>query len=91
MGMVAQRRASPIPQGVCRLHCPRTRIDFIKKDGGVVETKTGGSRLRPNQEKLRDDIQAGREVTPVGKNAEGAGLRPGVPTTLPSFDEDRPF
>ena len=60
----------------------RTRTDFVTRDRGVVETKTGQSELRPGQQKLHDDINSGRPVTPVGQNAANAGLTPGEPTTL---------
>lgn len=68
----------------------RTRADFVTKDKGVVETKTGGAQLRKGQAKLHDDIRAGREVTPVGRNAQDAGLRPGEPTRMKSCSVDRP-
>ena len=68
----------------------RTRADFVTKDGGVVETKTGGAKLSPGQTKLKADIEAGRQVTPVGKNAERAGLPSGQPTTMKSCTVDRP-
>ncbi|HET6396917.1 MAG TPA: RHS repeat-associated core domain-containing protein [Pseudoxanthomonas sp.] len=68
----------------------RTRADFVTKDRGVVETKTGGAQLSTGQGKLKADIDAGRQVTPVGKNAEKAGLPPGQPTTMKSCTVDRP-
>jgi hypothetical protein len=66
----------------------RTRADFVTKDRGVVETKTGGVTLSKGQVKLFDDINAGREVTPVGKNATNAGLESGQPTVLKSCTID---
>jgi hypothetical protein len=51
----------------------KTRADFVTKEGnakGVVETKTGGAELSKGQQQLKDDVAAGREVTPVGQNAE---------------------
>ena len=68
----------------------RTRTDFVTTDKGVVETKTGGGTLRKAQQKLHDDIKAGREVTPVGQNAAKAGLTPGKPTRMNSCQVDRP-
>ncbi|WP_231382149.1 hypothetical protein, partial [Sphingobium indicum] len=68
----------------------RTRTDFVTKDKGVVETKTGNATLTKGQEKLHGDIKAGREVTPVGQNARDAGLRPGEPTRMRSCSVDRP-
>lgn len=68
----------------------RTRADFVTKDKGVVETKTGDAKLSPGQEKLKSDIEAGRQVTPVGGNAEKAGLKPNQPTTMSCFKIDRP-
>ena len=68
----------------------RTRTDFVTKDRGVVETKTGNAGLTRGQEKLHGDIKAGREVTPVGQNARDAGLRPGEPTRMRSCSVDRP-
>jgi len=68
----------------------RTRADFVTKDRGVVETKTGNARLRKGQQKLHDDIRAGREVTPVGRNARDAGLEPGKPTRMNGCTVDRP-
>jgi len=67
----------------------RTRTDFVTKDQGVIETKTGGANLSTGQTKLFDDINAGREVTPVGKNATNAGLESGKPTVLKSCTVDR--
>jgi len=67
----------------------RTRTDFVTKDRGVVETKTGGANLSKGQTKLFDDINAGREVTPVGKNATNAGFESGQPTVLKSCTIDR--
>jgi RHS repeat-associated core domain len=66
----------------------RTRTDFVTKDRGVIETKTGGANLSKGQTKLFDDINAGREVTPVGKNATNAGLESGQPTVLKSCTID---
>jgi len=68
----------------------RTRTDFVTTDKGVVETKTGNATLSPGQAKLKADIDAGREVTPVGQNAANAGLPPGVPTKMSSCVVDRP-
>jgi hypothetical protein len=68
----------------------KTRADFVTKDRGVVETKTGNAKLTGPQTKLQADVKAGREVTPVGKNAEKAGLEPGKGCKLSSFDVDRP-
>lgn len=67
----------------------RTRPDFVTKDGGVVETKTGSSPLTPGQAKLKADVEAGRAVIPVGNNATKAGLPAGQPTTLTSCTVDR--
>lgn len=68
----------------------RTRSDFVTTEKGVVETKTGGAQLSSGQKKLKDDIDAGREVTPVGQNASKAGLEPGKPTKMESCVTDRP-
>ena len=68
----------------------RTRTDFVTKDKGVVETKTGNAQLSKGQQKLHEDIKAGRPVTPVGQNAAKAGLEPGKPTTMTSCTVDRP-
>lgn len=68
----------------------RTRADFVTKDKGVVETKTGNAGLTKGQEKLHGDIRAGREVTPVGRNARDAGLEPGKPTRMNGCSIDRP-
>lgn len=67
----------------------RTRTDFVTKDREVVETKTGGAQLSSGQTKLKADIDAGRPVTPVGKNATNAGLEAGKPTTMKSCTVDR--
>lgn len=67
----------------------RTRADFVTTDRGVVETKTGGATLSTGQTKLKADIDAGRQVTPVGRNAEKAGLPAGQPTTMKSCTVDR--
>jgi RHS repeat-associated protein len=63
--------------------------DFVTKDNGIVETKTGGAFLSKGQSKLFDDISAGRPVTPVGKNADNAGLQSGVSVILKSATVDR--
>ena len=55
----------------------------------MVETKTGDSKLTGGQEKLKADIDAGRTVTPVGQNAQKAGLTPGQPTTMACCTVDR--
>jgi RHS repeat-associated protein len=68
----------------------RTRADFVTKDKGVVESKTGGAELNSAQKKLHEDIKAGRQITPVGGNAAKAGLEPGKPTTMTSCNVDRP-
>jgi hypothetical protein len=68
----------------------RTRADFVTKDKGVTETKTGDAKLSSGQEKLKSDIEAGREVTPVGANAQKAGLTPNEPTKMSCFKVDRP-
>lgn len=60
----------------------------MTKDKGVVEVKSGNAQLSKGQEKLKADIDAGRQVTPVGKNAEAAGLEPGKPTTMTSCTVD---
>jgi RHS repeat-associated protein len=67
----------------------RTRTDFVTKEKGVVETKTGDSQLSTGQQKLKNDIDAGRSVTPVGKNAENAGLKAGEPTKMSCCTIDR--
>lgn len=66
-----------------------TRTDIVTKDKGVVEVKSGNAQLSTGQQKLSDDINAGREVTPVGKNAADAGLVPGQPTTMSSCTLER--
>ncbi len=68
----------------------RARPDFVTKGGGIVETKTGGAQLSPGQAKLKADVDAGRQVTPVGRNATDAGLPAGQPTTMKSCTVDRP-
>ena len=67
----------------------RTVIDFVTKSRETVETKTGNAILRKGQKQLQSDVKNGIEVTPVGKNAEKAGLEPGVPTTFKDFKVDR--
>ncbi|MFZ5608210.1 MAG: RHS repeat-associated core domain-containing protein [Pseudomonadota bacterium] len=66
-----------------------TRADFVTTDKGVVESKTGNASLTPGQQKLSNDIKAGRQVTPVGANAQAAGLKPDEPTTMSSCLVDR--
>ena len=60
------------------------------KDRTVVETKTGNGDLSSGQAQLKSDIGAGRPVTPVGGNAEKAGLTPGQPIKMKCFEVDRP-
>lgn len=56
----------------------------------VREAKNGPSaRLTPNQEELQEVIASGGSVTPRGRRARQAGLTPGVPVTIPTFEEDR--
>ena len=66
-----------------------TRADFVTTDKGVVESKTGNSPLTSGQQKLSDDIKAGRQVTPVGAKAQAAGLKHNEPTTMSSCNVDR--
>ena len=66
-----------------------TRTDIVTTDKGVVEVKSGNAQLSTGQQKLSDDINAGREVTPVGQNAANAGLEPGKPTTMTSCTLER--
>lgn len=66
--------------------------DFVTRvEGklGITEAKTGGARLSTGQKQLQSDIEAGRDVTPVGKNAENAGLKPGQPVTIDSHNVAR--
>ena len=67
----------------------RARVDFIKKDKGVVETKTGDAKLSPGQQKVKDAIDQGEDVIPRGKNAEKAGLKPNEPTKMKNCVVDR--
>ena len=62
----------------------RSRLDFVTKEKDVIDAKTGDAKLSPGQAKLKADIDAGRAVTPVGKNAAKAGLQPGRPTVMRS-------
>ena len=66
-----------------------TRADFVTKDGLIIETKTGNAQLSAGQKSLMADIKAGRPVTPVGKNAERAGLKPGVPIKMNDMKVDQ--
>ncbi len=66
-----------------------TRADIVTTNKEVVEVKSGDAKLSSGQQKLQDDINAGREVTPVGKNAEAAGLEPGKPPTMTGCSVDR--
>ncbi|MGM8229213.1 RHS repeat-associated core domain-containing protein, partial [Cellvibrio sp. ARAG 10.3] len=66
-----------------------TRADIVTKNKEVVEVKSGDAKLSSGQQKLHDDINAGREVTPVGQNAKDAGLTPGQPTTMTGCSVDR--
>ena len=68
----------------------RARVDFVKKDGSVVETKTGSAKLSKGQQDVFDDINNGRPVTPRGNNAVDAGLPRNQPIKLPSCSIDRP-
>ncbi len=68
----------------------KTRADFVTKDKGVVETKSGGAQLTKGQQKLHNDINNGKPVTPVGDNAAKAGLTPGQPTRMSGCTIDRP-
>ncbi|WP_274055478.1 RHS repeat domain-containing protein [Thalassomonas actiniarum] len=65
------------------------RIDFAKKDGTLVETKTGNAQLSKNQKQLQNDIASGTEVTPVGDRAAKAGFKPGAPVKIDKMEIDR--
>jgi RHS repeat-associated protein len=67
----------------------RSVADIVTKDKRVVEMKSGGGRLSPGQRAVKADIDAGRPVTPRGRNAEQAGLEPGKPTQMKSYEEKR--
>jgi RHS repeat-associated protein len=70
----------------------RTKIDFVTNTQGgkgVVETKTGGATLSSGQKDLKADVAAGRAVTPVGKNADKAGLPAGKPVVIKDFKIDQ--
>jgi RHS repeat-associated protein len=70
----------------------RARPDFITKVGDnfyIVESKTGGARLSPNQKQLRSDIMEGRMVTPVGEKAGAIGLPAGEKMKIDGFIEHR--
>jgi RHS repeat-associated protein len=71
----------------------RTVIDFtseVVEDGakkiGVMEVKVGRAKLSKGQAQLKSDIENGRAVTPVGKNAQAAGFKPGEKV---KFDKDK--
>lgn len=68
----------------------RARMDFVKKDGSVVETKSGDAKLSSGQQAVKDYIDAGNPVIPRGNNATDAGLVKDKPVTLPSCSVDRP-
>jgi RHS repeat-associated protein len=68
----------------------RSVVDFVTKKGSVIETKSGGARLTAGQRAVRDDIKAGRPVTPRGENARKAGLPPNQPEILKCFIINRP-
>lgn len=67
----------------------RSVVDFVTKDGYVVETKLNSARLSPGQRQLFYDIENGRLVIPRGANAERAGLVPGRRTTMSGCRVDR--
>ena len=68
----------------------RARFDIVSTKNGrltLIECKCGKyAGLSKNQKQLIDDIQQGRPVTPVGKNAENAGLNVGEPITKNDVD-----
>ncbi|RMP07207.1 hypothetical protein ALQ28_200042 [Pseudomonas syringae pv. delphinii] len=69
-----------------------TRIDFIKREGrkvSAIETKSGSAVLSKGQKWFQQAVENGQTVLPVGKNAEAAGFRVGVPTKIDSFSVDR--
>jgi len=67
----------------------RARVDFVKKDKQVVETKTGNAQLSKGQQKVKEAIDKGEEVIPRGKNAEKAGLERNTPTKMKGCSVDR--
>ena len=68
----------------------KARVDFVKKDGGIVETKSGNAQLSKGQQKVFNDVNSGTPVTPRGGRAAEAGLKPNKPVVLPSCSVDRP-
>jgi len=67
----------------------RSVADIVTRDKGVVEVKSGNAQLTPGQKAIKEDIDASRPVIPRGRNAEAAGLEPGKPTQMNSFEEKR--
>jgi RHS repeat-associated protein len=67
----------------------KTIVDITKSTNGAIEVKTGNAQLSANQGKMKADVEAGRAVTPVGKNAEAAGFTPGKPVQLETFEVKR--
>ena len=61
----------------------------MTKVEAVIEVKSGGAQLSPGQRVVKADVDAGRSVTPRGQNAANAGLEPGRPVKMTSYDEKR--
>jgi hypothetical protein len=68
----------------------RTRVDFVTRDKGIIEVKTGNSKLSPGQKKLHDDVTAGRSVRFGGPTAINSGNKTDVPTRMKWCTIERP-
>lgn len=72
----------------------RARPDFVSKDAEgnltIDEAKNGESaRLSKGQEAVKNAVDRGEKITPVGKNAEKAGLKSGQPVQVKEFKTHR--
>ncbi|MFK3844860.1 RHS repeat domain-containing protein [Stenotrophomonas sp. NPDC078853] len=67
----------------------RSVADIVTSHKGVVEVKSGGAKLSSGQKAIKADVEAGRPVTPRGRNALDAGLQPNVPTQMKCYDVKR--
>jgi RHS repeat-associated protein len=70
-----------------------TRADIVSESKGklkIIESKNGPSpRLSPRQAEAQKAVQQGKPLVPVGENAEKAGLTPGTPVKVDTYQVDK--
>jgi len=72
----------------------QTRADLVTEPSKgkikIIESKKGpNARLTPGQTKAQKAVQEGKPLVPQGENAEKAGLTPGEPINVDTYQVDR--